>query len=296
MAYARRWCFTYNNYDDSVIERLKDFELMVVYLIYGKEVGENGTPHLQGFFILKEKSRMNRIKSAIGDTVHLESSKGSAKQASDYCRKEGVVYEFGVLPNGQGKRNDIECFKEDVKNGMMDLKELREVHSTVCAKYPSFVSMYIQDQVPYREIQMFPLRKWQQLLNGKLNLEPNDRNIIFVYDRTGNSGKSWFSQYYRTLHRNVQILTPGKKDNMAFMIENNRVYFIDSPRSSNDFIQYGLLEEMKNGYIHCAKYQSCQKIIQKCHVCVMMNQMPEMEKLSADRYDIIEINETNNCY
>lgn len=42
---AKHWCFTINNY---TVEETTPNPIQFTYLVIGKEVGENNTPHLQG--------------------------------------------------------------------------------------------------------------------------------------------------------------------------------------------------------------------------------------------------------
>lgn len=45
------WVFTINNYGDDAIEILRSLvsRKIASYIVFGTEVGESGTPHLQGF-------------------------------------------------------------------------------------------------------------------------------------------------------------------------------------------------------------------------------------------------------
>ena len=54
------WCFTLNNYNEEDIKMFDDLECQ--YLIYGKEKGENGTEHLQGYVQLSSKKRLPGMK------------------------------------------------------------------------------------------------------------------------------------------------------------------------------------------------------------------------------------------
>ena len=57
---SRTWCFTINHYSaeteddlDTVIEKLVG--LGSVHMVIGKETGDSGTPHLQGFVRFKNQ-------------------------------------------------------------------------------------------------------------------------------------------------------------------------------------------------------------------------------------------------
>ena len=57
---AIRWCFTFNNYStDEYNSIVPKFRLLAKYYIIGKEVGESGTPHLQGYVEFKKKYANN---------------------------------------------------------------------------------------------------------------------------------------------------------------------------------------------------------------------------------------------
>ena len=88
---GNRWCFTLNNYSAEEITWIDSAECK--YIIYGKEVGKSGTPHLQGYLELEKPKELSSVKKMIGNRAHLELARGTSKQASDYCRKEGVVTE-----------------------------------------------------------------------------------------------------------------------------------------------------------------------------------------------------------
>jgi hypothetical protein len=283
------WVFTLNNYTDEDVERLNDLGDQVKYLIAGKEVGEAGTPHLQGFVSFARRVTMRKCKDVLGGNPHVESAR-QVDNAIEYCKKDGDYFEIGQFRRA-GSRSDLDAFKADVKNGMLSLKEIRENHSKVYAKYQRFCVEYIQDNYETPPLEMHQLRQWQQDLNVILNREPENRVINFLVDEVGNTGKSWFAHYYKSLHEKVQILLPGKKADMAYVLESGiRVLFIDAPRSKQgEYLQYDFLEEVKNGYVFCAKYESRFKTFGKVHVVVLMNELPDMTKLSNDRYNIIHI-------
>ncbi len=288
MAQCKAWCFTLNNYSDFTLERLRCFGASpnCAYLLFGKEVGENGTPHLQGFVKYTSRQRMAGVKIDIGENCHVEIARNVPASVT-YCKKDGNFEEFGDL-TGQGYRSDLDTFKADVKGGMLSLREIRERHSEVYAKYPRFCMEYIEDNRPSPDIEMHPLRDWQAQLYGELMGPVDNRKIIFMVDSVGNSGKSWFAHYYCKLHDNAQVLLPGKKADMSFCLRSDlRCLFIDAPRSKQgEFLQYDFFEEIKNCYVFSAKYESQLKRLSPCHLVVLMNEHPDMTKLSEDRYDV----------
>lgn len=292
---AKHWCFTLNNPTQADRDRLSGPLDGVDYLVYGNEVGASGTPHLQGTVCFRSRKRMNQVKDVIGQ-AHFSITR-FLHQSIDYCKKDNDFIEVGdfnlvkTRKAKPGERNDMEDFKNSVKEGVTDMKTLRELHSEVCARHRHFVEMYLQDQISNFKVQTHPLRRWQGALYDKLKLAPDPRKIFFVVDRVGNQGKSWFARYYCDLHDDAQILAPGKKADMAFMVrEDVRVFFLDCPRSKQgEFIQYDFLEELKNGYVFSSKYESRCKKFRTPHIVVCMNEHPCMEKLSADRYNIISL-------
>ena len=308
---AKQWAFTLNNYTPNDVDRLAAsnedgspaVHEDVAYIVFGREVGESGTPHLQGTVCFKKRKYRSQAIAIIGQahfTVVI-----SLEHSITYCKKDDPnPIELGAppkQPDQKGDKNcDIEDFKRTVKEGVYDIRELRELHSKVVARFPEFVNDYIQDQKPKVTVEAHPLRPWQATLYHKLTVQPTTpeevkrfkREIIFIVDLAGNKGKSWFARYYCGLHDNAQILVPGKKADMTLVVnEDNRVFFMDCPRSKQgDFIQYDFLEELKNGMIFSPKYRSRVKTLPPPHVVVCMNEHPDMTKLSIDRYAVTVLN------
>lgn len=145
---AKHWVFTINNPgllgEQAVCDRLRALHASgdVVYAVYGREVGETGTPHLQGYLQLSRKQRFVYVKKAVDDRAHLEVARGSAQQASDYCKKDGDFTEIGSLPpSTQGKRHDLEKAKALIDDGHK-LSEVAEECFTVFLKYERSLRSY----------------------------------------------------------------------------------------------------------------------------------------------------------
>jgi hypothetical protein len=106
---AKRWCFTLNNYTDLHLNRISTMITpdQVVFAVVGQEIGESGTPHLQGFVNLKQKKRLSQMKEMVGREAHFEQAKGTDVQNDEYCTKDGKVYLRIGEPSSQGKRSDL---------------------------------------------------------------------------------------------------------------------------------------------------------------------------------------------
>lgn len=83
---AKRWSFTINNYTDSVITTISSIVPLCKCIIVGKEIGEKGTPHLQGYCEFLKKCRPLSYFKA-----HFEKSKGTKQQNYEYCSKDGNI-------------------------------------------------------------------------------------------------------------------------------------------------------------------------------------------------------------
>lgn len=126
----RGWVFTINNYTDSDVEGVKNLECKAIKA--GFEVGENGTPHIQGAVYFKSARHLGGVKKLLPRS-HLEPMRGNWDQ-QDYCLKDGsILRKEGDVQ--QGKRADLEAFRDAVKRKAPD-GELFEDHLNCVAKYP----------------------------------------------------------------------------------------------------------------------------------------------------------------
>lgn len=106
MSQSKYFSFTLNNYTDEEYSGiLRSLECLTDYFIVGKETGDQGTPHLQGYCAFKKRYRFTGAKKAISPRCHIEVSRGTPADNRIYCSKEGDFYEFGTCPTGtQGGR------------------------------------------------------------------------------------------------------------------------------------------------------------------------------------------------
>lgn len=139
MTSFRNCVFTWNNYSEEDEEYVQGLECK--YLVYGREKGEEGTPHLQGYIELAKRTRFNALRKMFKNN-HIEKRRGTAQQAADYCKKDEDFFEKGTISN-PGKRNDLNAFVETIKANPLKRKlEIMEEFPSVYARYPRFCNEY----------------------------------------------------------------------------------------------------------------------------------------------------------
>jgi len=318
---VRQWVFTLNNYEDPEdVDRLltRFGESDVRFAIFGCEVGESGTPHLQGYVSFMNAKRLSECKKVIGDRAALFAAKGNEKQNIKYCSKgqqskeeweklgalgpnygkDAVVHEVGRRSESGGSKKSCKyaAFQETVKRlhdagEEVSEKRMRQEHPEMTARFANWCRDVVMDNVPDKTVPIHKLRRWQKKLVDDLKEEPNARTVIFIVDLQGNAGKSYLAEYCESVdetNRTV-IQSPDKIADMSYeLIVNPRVVFLDCERSCSDMIEYlyKYIERLKNGRVFSPKYHSRVKRFNPPHVVVLMNQKPNMEKLSEDRYDV----------
>lgn len=134
------WCFTLNNYTEAEVEELKEVEPK--YLVFGKEVGEKGTPHLQCFILFENAKSFNAVKKLLPERIAKLEPRYDASsdwRAMCYCKKgkqtkkeweelyedgpnwgkDADYWEIGTKPRKpcQGKRNDLKLIRDQIKEG-----------------------------------------------------------------------------------------------------------------------------------------------------------------------------------
>jgi len=101
---TRKWVFTLNNYSEEDITQLhSDFLKYGKKFICEKEIGESGTPHLQGYVMFKNSRNLETLKK-VNKKVHWGIAKGNVEQNKKYCSKDNNVifeqdmYEDSIIP------------------------------------------------------------------------------------------------------------------------------------------------------------------------------------------------------
>lgn len=285
---GRRWMITLNNYTEEEYEAMRLWN-GVKYLIVGKEIAPTtGTPHLQAFFIADKPKRFAAMKK-LNNRFSLQVPNGTDYINSMYCKKGAMDkrafykskkpfgdgfdgFELGQL-SGQGKRSDLDKFKDSVKAGITNHKILREKHSHTWARCEKFCRDYIADHKKitlkrnHQELYPWQVQVLEELLRGDEGMTPEeehefDRRVTFVYDPIGDSGKSWFCKKLLADYPGKAMILHVAKHNDLFKLvcdslgsgPVNAIIF-DVPREKVESASYGVFEMLKNGHFTSGKYQ-----------------------------------------
>lgn len=309
---AKQWVFTLNNYTEEEYNNCCNVLKEMKYAIVGKEIGSSGTPHLQGFFILNTKLRLSGLKKLFNnDRYHFDRSNcKDGTKSSDYCKKgqqsheewtqhgnkgpnfgkDAVYFEHGTLGGNEGKRSDLLKAKDKLDAGysLADVAKDEETFP-VYLKYSNALKEYAAMIQPILPHCIEELRPWQKELQDYLQQPPSSTKIKFIVDFKGGNGKTEFAKYWMSKYPNeTQILSPGKKQDMAMMVNVSVKYlFINCTREQTDLLNYSFLESVKDRIVASPKFHSVMKfLLHTVHLVVMMNEHPNRNALSQHRYDV----------
>lgn len=116
---SRGWVFVINNYWELHTERLKALleDDRVELLSCGYEVGESGTPHIQGYVYWRQPASGITMVKALTTHAFVEVAKGTAKQNFKYTQKDANVCFVKGEPQLQGARHDICAVRQALESG-----------------------------------------------------------------------------------------------------------------------------------------------------------------------------------
>lgn len=127
MSKTKYQVFTLNNYTEQEKTQLAStVPTQLQYIVFGEEVGDSGTPHLQGYAESSQRRPLTWWRSLFFGRAHLEKRKGTSCQARDYCQKDGLSVEYGeISTSSQGKRSDLDDLHDSLvaKRSMVDISD-----------------------------------------------------------------------------------------------------------------------------------------------------------------------------
>lgn len=120
MSRSLSYVYTLNNPTEQEVNTYQT--IPAVYHVYGREVGQLGTPHLQGFIKFKSQRSFNSVRKLLS-RAHVEICR-DVGSAIRYCKKDGDVWETGVEPQKNGGDSAMERSEKNKRLRETPLEEL----------------------------------------------------------------------------------------------------------------------------------------------------------------------------
>lgn len=254
---SRKWFITLNNPKNLDKEKILTYitKFSKIKYAYCDEIGkENGVPHFHVYINAEHQISFDSIKNLL-PKANIQKALGNDVQNLNYIKKDGDYF------------TNI----EEPKNW--------------------------KDIILNKEYSNVIWKTWQAEILNLLKTRPDKRKIYWYYDIKGNTGKSFLFKYIVCTHD--IIICDGKKDNVLNQVrtalENKQpinIIILDVPRCNKDYINFGLVEQLKNGCIYSGKYEGGVCVYEIPHVIIFTNHKPEIEELknwSPDRWCIKQI-------
>jgi len=244
---SRRWSFTLNNYTEEEITHITHYNDHMWCV--GVEVGENGTPHLQGYIEIPNGKTLKTMKKIIGNRAHLEPAIKHKEANLIYCRK-----------NGNMLRDDFPCIKKYCGE---DLPKKNELYD-----WQLIILDILKQKPEHRKIYWFYEEKGNagKSMFGKY-LCYHNKNIIMS-----------------TCTKSADILTMVDEQYDTYIFDFPRTLGPNyCPYTAFEQLKNGYVTEAK------LKKKARKIMMNPPHVIVFSNYGPDWTKLSFDKWKVYNI-------
>lgn len=287
---AVKWCFTLNNFTNNDIKYILETTCAYGFVVFENEIGDSGTPHLQGFVKFLNKKRPMSIykdeylhkanESPTNKDGHLKWSKCRGDELANwsYCTED---YRSGV-PNTQVYHNRYPAFEKWFK----EISRLQKQKHT-----PIRVAKckYTYDQL---------VKHQKKVVDLIINTEPDDRSIHVWWSKKYSTKKTTTMRFMLINHPELVLQIPSGKSsdiiNTIIQADMDRVkaVFINLVGADSEGYPIEALEQIKDACVACGKYKGGAKTFDYVHVIIFANKPPEkqiFEVMDINRWIINEI-------
>lgn len=149
-AVSKTWVFTLNNYTSQHEAIIQAWDCTLI--AYGREVGESGTPHLQGCVTFRRAYRLAALKKMLS-AAHWEPSK--TVDPLNYCIKDGDFFIRDERKQKGGKSNALKDLIAYIEEGHT-VNEAWRAHPEAMVKHYRGIEMLVQRTKPKIASGSFP--------------------------------------------------------------------------------------------------------------------------------------------
>lgn len=248
---SRSWCFTLNNYTEKNLSQcLEYFRAKKFTFIIGKEVGESGTPHLQGYLRNKNQISFSTLQKALPG-AHLEAALGDQESNYIYCSKGGDFVSNITVKKSVNVLAKPKITPRNWQTKVIDL---------------------IENEPDSRCI------NWFYDANGNTGKTTLCDHIISEYEDV----------MYFTGGKSTDICSQALLQNEDG--KGLKVCLFDFTRTCEGRVSYASMEALKNGLINSPKYKGGSLRLDYYPIIIVFaNFQPEQKSLSQDRWRITDI-------
>jgi len=185
---------TLNNYTDAECKALESIvkgKEKTRYLVYQLEVGENGTPHIQGFMLFRNNILLSTLRNALPRACFFKPRNNDA--CDKYCQKERTrvagPFIFGTKPQ-QGKRNDLELAARAFIESPADIFAVN--NPVIFMRYHKGLQALKNVTRKHRDIKVPPIVHWNWGVagSGKTRFAYEAHESVYIKD-----GSMWWDGY-----------------------------------------------------------------------------------------------------
>jgi len=243
------WFFTHNNYTEEDVTEILTSEEIFGYA-FQKEIGDKGTPHLQGLINFVDKVRPKSL-GGVFERIHFEIPKNRAA-CKNYCTKfetrigETMIKKL-IIPRKLKIIQTLRVWQKTLENKILkDLYDDRKI------------MWYWEDQ-------------------GKVGKTQFCKYLIHHYDALLVEGKGGDVKYLINKYIEMNKCAPD-------------IVLYNIPRSYVNYVNYGALEGVKDGLFVSTKYECNGCLMNSPIVICFANSEPQLDKLSDDKWNVVQIN------
>lgn len=259
-----------------------------------------GNKHWQCTAQAEKRCGYKKFEIAIGlprkepkkPAFHCQKVWSTITKSAEYCLKEesrapdGLRITFGEITSAKSIWDYV---KKDILKGCK-LDELKDHYAELCVKYASgLTALYSAVKPRPKKAAPENWHPWQQEIID-LTAEPcnGDRTIHWYWEPNGNVGKSRLALWLHD-HRNAFLCNNAKSADIAYAWDDNPIAVFDFARTTEEKINWGILEQISNEYLFSSKYQSGGKRFARPHIICFANYPPNFNAMSKDRWNVVNI-------
>lgn len=282
--------------------RKEDFDALVKFFdtdavdlaCIAKEFGQNKVhPHWQIYFeIVKHTDSIRKImiNDVLGhDRFYTHWAKGTRQQNINYLHAVNCQRDQNYNNNGK----DEKLSKEAYEAGFIEYTKNVPPQEAWLIKKKPHVDFW-------RNFKPRPFQKF--FIDNFTSKSAGDRTIHFLFEPTGNTGKSKLLEYLHIFHG--AIVTGGTASDMKHAVVRwgeivgvmPIIICVDVARSDKFNAESAkAIEGIKNGIFFSGKYESAMAhSFDKPHILIISNVKPNISLFSVDRYRFYTIDNDHN--